>query len=194
MADCLPFKKEASIPEKMKIPANAVQDSFVMKFIYQKGGKRFEFAPEELPADLNAYTFIDREQKLVRKGNAESAIKGFSLTGLSGTDSTSAILQLPKVILLFCEYFKNDTPGWIEDFKKVKNEAEQKNIPVFIVTPDVNAAQQLFLKNNLNDVAIFGCDNTAVKTAARANPTIFLLQQGIVKTKYSYLQMVHILK
>ena len=26
LADCLPFKKEASIPEKMKIPANAVQD------------------------------------------------------------------------------------------------------------------------------------------------------------------------
>ncbi|MFN2440331.1 MAG: MauE/DoxX family redox-associated membrane protein [Chitinophagaceae bacterium] len=44
LADCLPFKKGASIPEKMKIPINAVQDSFAMKFIYEKEGKRFEFA------------------------------------------------------------------------------------------------------------------------------------------------------
>jgi uncharacterized membrane protein YphA (DoxX/SURF4 family) len=189
LADCLPFKKGASIPEKMKIPANALQDSFAMKFIYEKEGKRFEFAPEELPADLNNYTFIDRTQKLVRKGNAEPPIKGFSLAGISGSDSTSTILQLPKAILLFCEYFKDSSPDWIDNFKKVKTKASQNNIPVFVVTPDVNAAQQLFSKYNLNDVPIFSCDNTAVKTAARANPTIFLIEKGIVKEKYSYHQM-----
>jgi len=192
LADCLPFKKEASIPEKMKIPANAIQDSFAMKFIYEKEGKRFEFAPEELPADLNNYTFIDRTQKLVRKGNAEPPIKGFSLMGITGNDSTSAILKLPKAILLFCEYFKDASPGWIDDFKEVRKKATQNNIPVFIITPDVSAAQQLFSKNNLSDVAIFSCDNTAVKTAARTNPAIFLIEEGIVKKKYGYHQMEQI--
>jgi uncharacterized membrane protein YphA (DoxX/SURF4 family) len=194
LADCLPFKKGASIPDKMKIPKNAVQDSFAMKFIYEKEGRRFEFSPEELPVDLNNYTFIDRTQKLVRKGNAEPPIKGFSLSGIGGSDSTSAILQLPKAILLFCEYFKDDAPGWIEDFKEVKRKASQNNIPVFVITPDVNAAQQMFSKNNLNDVPIFSCDNTAVKTAARTNPTIFLIGEGIVKKKYGYHQMERILK
>lgn len=189
LADCLPFKKGASIPEKMKIPPNAVQDSFAMKFIYEKKGKRFEFAPEELPADLNNYTFIDRTQKLVRKGNAEPPIKGFSLTGISGSDSTLVVLQLPKVILLFCEYFKDDTPAWIDDFKEIKRKAAKNIIPVFVITPDVNAARQLFSKYSLNDVPIFSCDNTAVKTAARTNPTIFLIESGIVKAKYSYHQM-----
>ena len=192
LADCLPFKKGASIPEKMKIPANAIQDSFAMKFIYEKEGKRFEFAPEELPADLNNYTFIDRTQKMERKGNAEPPIKGFSLIGISGSDSTSAILQLPKVILLFCEYFKDSSPGWIDDFKEVRKKAKQNNIPVFIITPDVNAAQQLFSKYNFNDVPIFSCDNTAVKTAARTDPTIFLIEEGIVKKKYGYHQMKQI--
>ncbi len=193
LADCLPFKKGASIPEEMKIPANAVQDSFAMKFIYEQEGKRFEFAPEELPSDLNNYTFIDRTQKLVRKGNAEPPIKGFSLTGIGGTDSTTAILQLPQAILLFCEYLKKDTPAWIEDFKEIKIKALQNNIPVFIITPDVAGAQQLFSKNNLNDVPIFSCDNTAVKTAARTNPTIFLIEEGIVKKKYGYHQMERII-
>jgi hypothetical protein len=193
LADCLPFKKGASIPEKMKTPVNAIQDSFAMKFIYEKEGKRFEFAPEELPADLNNYTFIDRTQKLVRKGNAEPPIKGFSLTGISGSDSTSAILQLPKVILLFCEYFKDDTPGWIEEFKEIKRKAVKNNIPVFVVTPDVNAAEQLFSKYNLNDVPIFSCDNTAVKTAARTNPTLLLIEKGVVKEKHSYHHMDRLL-
>jgi uncharacterized membrane protein YphA (DoxX/SURF4 family) len=193
LADCLPFKKGASIPEKMKIPANAIQDSFAMKFIYEKGGKRFEFAPEELPADLSNYKFIDRTQKLVRKGNAEPPIKGLSLMGITGNDSTLAILKLPKAILLFCEYFKDASPGWIDDFKEVRKKATQNNIPVFIITPDVSAAQQLFSKNNLSDVAIFSCDNTAVKTAARTNPTIFLIEEGIVKKKYGYHQIGRIM-
>jgi uncharacterized membrane protein YphA (DoxX/SURF4 family) len=193
LADCLPFKKGASIPEKMKIPANAIQDSFAMKFVYEKEGKRFEFAPEQLPADLGNYKFIDRTQALVRKGNAEPPIKGFSLAGISGSDSTSAILQLPRALLLFCEYFKNDNPAWIEDFRAIKIKAGQTNIPVFIVTPDANAARQLFLKNNLSDVPIFSCDNIAVKTAARTNPTIFLIERGIVKEKYGYRQMERII-
>jgi uncharacterized membrane protein YphA (DoxX/SURF4 family) len=57
VVDCLPFKKENNIPEKMKIPAGAVPDSFAIVFIYEKGGKEFEFAPAELPEDLGTYNF-----------------------------------------------------------------------------------------------------------------------------------------
>ena len=42
----------------MQVPPGALPDSFAIRFIYEKGGKEFEFAPSELPADLNTYNFL----------------------------------------------------------------------------------------------------------------------------------------
>ncbi len=50
--DCLPFKQGNNITEKMNIPKGARPDSFAIRFVYEKGGKEFEFSPAELPTDL----------------------------------------------------------------------------------------------------------------------------------------------
>src|SRR4030095_2517237 len=34
--DCLPFKKRSNIPEKMKPPPGSIQDSFAIRFVYEK--------------------------------------------------------------------------------------------------------------------------------------------------------------
>src|SRR4030095_13018676 len=111
--DCLPFKQGNNIPEKMKLPANAVPDSIVMTFVYEKQGQKVEFTADKFPADFNdsVYKFVNRYDKLVRKGkNNEPPIKGFSLTGAKiadstgvekNSDSTGVILSQPKSLLLF---------------------------------------------------------------------------------------------
>ena len=89
--DCLPFKRGNSIPEKMKLPADAVPDSIVMTFVYDKQGQKVEFTADKFPTDFNdsLYKFVDRYDKLVRKGkNNEPPIKGFTLTGAKNVDST----------------------------------------------------------------------------------------------------------
>lgn len=184
VADCLPFKKGNNIPEQMKIPANAVQDSFAMKFIYEKEGKRYEFAPEELPADLATYKFIDRDQKLLRKGNAEPPIKGFTLNSLEGTDFTESILAEPKVVLVFALDF-NEAGNWIDRFKQVYVAAKGKKIPVFIVSADARKGKVIFSGAGLDEIVFLSCDFTAVKTAARTNPTFYLIEKGTVKAKHS---------
>ena len=148
--DCLPFKKGNSIPEKMKPPPGSVPDSFAIRFIYEKGGKQFEFSPDQLPSDLNTYTFKDRADKLVRKGNAEPAIKGFALLTRSGNDSAEAILSEPNCLLLFCEDFSTPVENWEKDFEEVKKAADQKNIPVYIVTASVNDAQVALEKSAIS--------------------------------------------
>lgn len=187
IADCLPFKKGNNIVEQMRIPANAIQDSFAMKFIYERGGKRFEFAPEELPADLATYKFIDRTQKLIRKGNAEPLIKGFTLIGSSGADSTTAILNTPTCLLLFAESFSSS--HWITQFKQLATEAQKKSIPLYVVTSELEAGHILLQENGLTNIPVFSCDNTAVRTAARTNPTIFLIKKGTIIAKKSFRQM-----
>jgi hypothetical protein len=65
--------------------------------------KPFEFSPENLPADLATYKFVERTDKLIRKGNAEPAIKGFALSGITDVDSTNVVLQQKQALLYFYE-------------------------------------------------------------------------------------------
>jgi uncharacterized membrane protein YphA (DoxX/SURF4 family) len=192
LADCLPFKKGNNIAQQMKPPPGSVPDSFAIRFIYEKAGKQYEFAPENLPADFNTYKFIDRKDQLVRKGNAEPAIKGFALTGISGADSTQIILAEPRVLLVFAQNL--NTAEWINEMGKVVAAAKAKNIPVYMVSPSLPEAMALFQKNNVQGVQFFNCDFTVVRTAARTDPTLFILQNGTIQNKYSSNQFENVIK
>ena len=187
--DCLPFKQGNNITEQMKIPAGARPDSFAIIFIYAKGGKEYEFSPAQLPADLDAYKFISRKDKLVRKGNAEPPIKGFSLSGITNEDSTQIVLSHPYVVVLFCEDFSVPVSKWSNDFSKIYAEAIAKNIPVYMVTTQPAIAPKMISETSFSGVAIFKCDFTAIRTAARTNPCLFILKEGTIINKLSYKKM-----
>jgi hypothetical protein len=83
---------------------------------------------------------------------------------------------------------KNDyTPGdWTNYLGMVMRSAEQKHIKGYIVT---NIPIET-LRNHPPDVFYafmpLACDFTAIKTAARANPTLFLIKKGTILNKWSY--------
>lgn len=185
IVDCLPFKKGSSIPEKMQIPPGSVPDSFAIRFIYKKEGKEFEFAPAELPADLDSYEYVSRTDKLVRKGNAEPPIKGFVLTGVSGEDSTDIILSQPYTVLVFCENFDVPFSKWKKVLAELRGITGKKNIPLYAVTSQRDKAIELFAAAGMQDIPVFVTDYTAIRTAARTNPTIYLLKEGTVVSKES---------
>jgi uncharacterized membrane protein YphA (DoxX/SURF4 family) len=192
VADCLPFKKGASIPQGMKTPVGAVPDSFAIQFIYERDGKRHAFFPENLPADLATYKFVDRTDKLVRKGNAEPPIRGFALTGVTDTDSTNAVLEAPHAVLYFYETRGNVPQAIAENLQFIYREAAARNILVYIVSTSLNGKEQL--RAALPELPFFKVDFTAYRTAARTNPTIYVLQKGTIVDKRSRLQTNSILK
>jgi uncharacterized membrane protein YphA (DoxX/SURF4 family) len=185
VVDCLPFKKGNNILEKRQVPAHAIPDSFAIRFIYSKGGKEFEFGPLDLPADLNTYKFISRKDKLIRKGNAEAAIKGFDLKGQSGADSTLQVLQQPIAVLLVGEDLKHPSVSWMPGFDQLYKSAKQKNIPVFIITGQAGNAIETIRQTSYASLPVFTCDNTTIRTAARVNPTVYIIQQGTITGKWS---------
>lgn len=187
--DCLPYKKGNNITEKMKIPPGALPDSFAIRFVYEKGGKQFEFAPADLPADLDNYNYVSRTDKLIRKGNAEPPIKGFALTGITDQDSTAIILAHPYAIILFCENFSTPFSRWKDEFAKLYNAAQAKNIPVYAVTSRRDEAISNFASTPFADIPVFVCDYTAIRTAARTNPAVYLLKEGTVVDKQGYKRM-----
>lgn len=187
LADCLPFKKGNNIAQQMQPPPGSVPDSFAIRFVYEKEGKRYEFAPESLPADFNTYKFIDRKDQLIRKGNAEPAIKGFALTGTNGEDSTQLVLAQPVALLVFAQHLQS--AKWVDDLNKVVKAAQSKNIPVYMASQSLPDAMALFEKHGVSGVQFFNCDFTVVRTAARTDPTVYLLKQGVIQKKYSSEQL-----
>ncbi|MEI9807754.1 MAG: hypothetical protein WDO16_07690 [Bacteroidota bacterium] len=173
----------------MKLPVDAVADSVAINYVYKKDGKEIEFTADKFPDDFSSppYEFVKRYDKILKKGkNNIPPIKGFVLSGITNEDSTGFILSQPYAVVLFCEDFSTPVSAWKNDFEKLYAAAKAKNIPVYAITTQLTEAQKNFANTSFKDITVFKCDYTAVRTAARANPTIFLLKEGTIEDKQSY--------
>ncbi|WP_114788925.1 DoxX family protein [Niabella yanshanensis] len=189
VADCLPFKKGNNIPQQMQMPANAIPDSTIITFVYEKAGKKVEFTAETFPDDFDdsTYKFVDRYDKVIRPGvNNEPPIKAFGLTAPDGKDITQDLLNTGKVVLLFVEGAETPLGKWQEGFARVVADAQQKNVPVYIVSSAATRLKPAINKTNFGAVEILSGDNTMIRTAARTNPTIYVLSKGTIEGKWSY--------
>ena len=177
--DCLPYKVGNNIFELRKMPKDAIPDKFDYTFVYQKKGEKKEFAVNALPD--STWEFAERKQVLVEKGkNNVPLINDFIFNTASGNDTTDFILNQPgEYYLLFAKDFTDTGTTWIKDFEFFY---AKSIIPVYLVTSDPKTARKLFLNTNL---LIFTCDVTAIKTAARVNPTLFLMKGPVVKNKWA---------
>lgn len=183
IVDCLPYKKGNNIPEKMKAPAGSIPDSTVIVFTYEKNGKQSSFTADSFPDDFDdSYVFVKREDKIIRKGNAVAPIRDFSLQTLSGNDTTIALLSEPgyKLFLLVKDGYEEGE--WTAVLDMITNSARAKGFRSFVVTNlEVDPESKTFFPQ----LFPLRSDGTAIKTAARHNPTLFLLNQGTIEGKWS---------
>ncbi|HVU57542.1 MAG TPA: BT_3928 family protein [Puia sp.] len=187
--DCLPYRAGTNMPEKMKAPPGSIPDSTVITMIYNKNGKQIEIVGNNFPADFDdSYKFVSRYDKLVRKGNAEPAIKDFVLLTAEGADTTQAVLDQDGFKLFFFTKELDEYPApWVREFSLIYTMARAKNIPLYFITGNYDNVADWTRKAGIRDgVIILKCDATAIKTAARANPTLYLLKKGTILKKWSY--------
>jgi uncharacterized membrane protein YphA (DoxX/SURF4 family) len=190
VVDCLPYKVGKDIRQQMKVPAGALPDSSVITFVYTRQGKQLEFTADKFPEDFDdsLYHFVRRYDKLIREGNAQPAIKDFVLTSLSGTDSTQAILdQKGSMLLLFVKDNMNSNYDRKENqqLREIIAYAKTKNIPLYLIT-NMRELGAAFTAATKDSVTTFMCDAVAIKTAARANPTLYLLKDAVIQGKWAY--------
>ncbi len=180
LVDCLPYKVGNNLPEKMKAPPGAIPDSTVILFTYEKDGKQLSFTADAFPDDFDdSYEYVKREDKLIRKGNAVPAIRDFTLQTASGTDTTEALLIEPGLKLFFFLKDGYRETGWRELVEPITAQAAEHGIKTFLVTNLESVPDFPVILQTLRS------DGTAIKTAARYNPTLFLLDGGTVIGKWS---------
>lgn len=191
LADCLPYKKGNNIVELQKIPANAIPDKYDFLFIYKKDGVEKEFKADATPD--STWEFVDRKQTLIQKGsNNIPVISDFSLTTESGNDSTNAILNTAgEYYLLYIKDLESYPKQWNGDIELVKKLTTEKK-EFYVVTSQIakvkNRFKDLLAKENVDIATIkfLSCDATVMKTVARVNPTLYLMDGPVVRDKYSW--------
>jgi uncharacterized membrane protein YphA (DoxX/SURF4 family) len=188
VVDCLPYRAGNNIPEKMKAPPGSVPDSTVITMVYQKNGQKVEFDASHFPKDFDdSYHFVSRYDKLIRKGNADPAIHDFVLNTDAGTDTTQAVLEAKGYkLFLIVKETPEDAASWRRAFSVILTMARAKHLPVLFITSDYDNLVAWTGRMGITDVTVLKCDATAVKTAARANPVLYLLKSGTVVQKWSY--------
>ena len=165
--------------------------------VFVKGGTKVEFTTDKFPEDFNdsTYTILRRYDKLIKEGkNNNPPISGFVLKGVTEEDSAQIVLSQPYAILLFCEDFTVPVSKWKKCFEKVNAAAKAKNIPAYMITTKQREAPEKIKNTSFADIQVFSCDGTAVRTAARTNPCIYLLKEGTILGKWSWRKMDKILE
>ncbi|MSP07030.1 MAG: DoxX family protein [Chitinophagaceae bacterium] len=179
LIDCLSYKQGNDINEKMKIPDGAVSDSVTIMMEFEKEGKKYFFDANNFPTDFDStYVYIDRKELVVSKGNGlKAGIGDFTLTTLSGLDTTQKIFKTPiPYVLVFAGYVDSSIP-WNEMIVKLR----EKYKLIYIVTADKAGAIQ-----SLPGLNVLIGDITMIKTAARVWPTIFVMNGSTIMQKITY--------
>lgn len=185
--DCMPYKKDTYIPEKMVLPPDGVPDVYETVMIYEKDGTKKEFTTENFPWQDSTWTFVDSKTKLISKGT-EIPIKDFVINNAEGIPQTDEILSRPGFTLLLfirsTDKARTDNMGRLRSFFQ---QAKDKNIPVYILSSSAIEETESFVQmHQLPVTAIYSVDVVASKTAMRSNPGLMLLEKGTIRGKYSF--------
>jgi uncharacterized membrane protein YphA (DoxX/SURF4 family) len=197
VVDCLAYKVGNNLPELMKAPAGSIPDSTTINFVYEKQGREVEFDADHFPADFSdsLYTFRKRYDKLVRKGNAEPPVKDFIILSGTGADTTQSLLSAPGYsLMLFGQslFPHGDLATWGKALKEISMKAKGEGVPLYVIAAQEGTATEA-LKRAGVDAPVFRGDAVAIKTAARANPVIFLMKGGTVMGKWAHADFPQVL-
>lgn len=164
--------------------------------VYVNGGTPVEFTASGFPADFSEekYTLIKRYDKLIQKGsNNEPPIKGFVLKGSTDVDSTQIVLSQPYALLLISTDFNVPVSKWKRSFEKIYSTAKAKGIPVYMVSGKPSEAPLKIKGTGFQDMQIFKCDYTTIRTAARVDPTLYFLKSGTIEGKWGFKKLSGVL-
>lgn len=167
--------------EKQKISANPAQYITFYSLKNQKTGEVLQVDQDQYIADKKYWEEGSpwkieegqNESRLIKKGYQSEVMK-FNIEDNSGNNVTENVLSAPKAILLF-SYAPEKADSQI--IKKTEEKLHTiKNAEIYGVSTHPNTFKTI--KN-------FMMDGTAIKTIARSNPFVLILQNGKIVDKKS---------
>ena len=202
--DFRPYKIGNNIPEQMEIPEGAEVDQYDIRLIYAgASGKEQEFTLENYPKD-STWHFVRQNSKLIKKGYVPP-VHDFELMNMNYEDITWDILEseTPVTLVVMYDLDKADTKQ-AEKITQLYLQCIRNQEPFYILTgasdaqieefcyhveqeyntQDGRASNRLTPFNHWESI-FCTADPVMLKTIVRANPGVFVVQNGNVIDKYN---------
>jgi hypothetical protein len=191
--DFRPYKIGNNIPELMEIPDDAEPDIYETTLIYEKDGVQQEFTTSNLPSKDEGWQFVERHDVIIEEG-IEAPVHDFELTRWAdGEEVTEDVLASaePFTLVVMYDLLKADRSllGRVVDL------VQQNADACYILTGSGDEAIEAMLTEvelqrgsqarTAVEEAICTADPVMLKTIVRANPGVFVLQNGTVIDKYN---------
>tara|TARA_B100002052_G_C15866147_1_gene592410 strand:- start:622 stop:1806 length:1185 start_codon:yes stop_codon:yes gene_type:complete len=187
MIDFRAYNVGSNIMEKRMLPEDAKQDQYEDVWYYEIDGVVQEFATSDNPWQIKGAKFIDRETKLIFKGD-EPLIKDFDIIDDENQlNLTDSILSLKRVLLLISyDIEKTNIKGHSKIKNSILTHLKGTDIPIYGLSSSSQNDIKKILSKNVLDYPYFAVDQTTLKTIIRSNPGVIMLEKGVVTNKWHW--------
>ena len=184
--DFRPYKIGNHIPTLMEIPEDAEPDVYETTLIYAKDGVEQEFDLTNYPKGDSSWVFVDQHSVLIKKGYV-APIHDFEILNMDFDDLTYDILESEEPVTLITMYDLNKTD--LKQIDKVKRLLAENEL-CYILTGSGEADIENFcMEHQIDEYVFCTIDPVTLKTIVRANPGVFVVQNGYIVAKHNVRQL-----
>lgn len=192
--DFRPYKVGNHIPTLMEIPDGAPVDEYAITLIYEKDGIEQEFTLENYPKGDSTWTFVDQQSVLIKKGY-EPPIHDFEILTMNFEDITYDILESEEPITLITMYDLNKTNRTqAAKLMGIYHACMERGEQCYFLTG--SGEEQIYafgeeIGMDIETIESTFCtiDPVTLKTIVRANPGMFVVQNGTIMEKHNLRQI-----
>ncbi|MCO5230834.1 MAG: DoxX family protein [Chitinophagales bacterium] len=188
IVDFRAYKVGVNIVECLSLPPDAKPYIYENKFIYKNNasGENQEFTADQLPTDWENWTFVDRIDKLIQKGD-DPKCKDFAISDENGSDVTEVYMNEEEpIFVLILPNLKKTNDGNFEKIKRILDAARKDGYYDIALTGSNIEDVKTFLKKHDIQIDVFNSDETPLKTIMRSNPGLLILKKGTILGKYHH--------
>lgn len=178
--DMLPYAVGKSIPDQMKKPE--IKPVIEYDFLDKNSDQTIKSL--EYLMDTSRYVYQD--SKILNEDDIKPIITDFSVVDTSGNDALEMILEGKKLVLTI-KTTKDIQDVDYKKYREVVSKVSKSGIKPLILTSESGIDPYLSEKK-INYEVLFG-DEKVLKTMARNNPVIFLINDGTILGKWSFNKM-----
>ncbi|MEE1254839.1 MAG: DoxX family protein [Paludibacteraceae bacterium] len=192
--DFRPYKVGNHIPTLMEVPEGAPVDEYAITLIYEKDGVEQEFTLENYPKGDDSWTFVDQRSVLIKKGY-EAPIHDFEILTMNFEDITYDILESEDPITLITMYDLDKTNRTqVAKLMGIYNACMERGELCYFLTG--SGEEQIYafgeeIGMDMETIESTFCtiDPVTLKTIVRANPGMFVVQNGTILEKHNLKQL-----
>jgi len=188
LVDFRAYKVGVNITECLALPKDAKPYIYENIFIYKnnKTGENHEFKVENLPTDWENWTFVDREDKLIQKGD-DPKCKDFAISDTNGSDLTDTYMteEQPIFALIIPDIRKTNQESLAEIKELLDAAVKDGHYAIALTGSSISTVEEALSKAGIR-VDVFNVDATPLKTIMRSNPGILVLKKGTILAKHHY--------